>query len=151
MVSLTISTKIAIFSAGILFLTGLLTGIWKYQQMSTSDDATAHPYIDICHRTALMYSFASILVAVFAFISQLDMVLETICVLALESFFMLAVFSYLLHGILKDTDNQFKQPHQLGKKQVPHVLVTTFMIALIIAETVGFAVLFYGVCLVLLQ
>jgi len=63
--------SLAIVAAGVFFLNGLLTGVWKYLQMRKSPDALAHPYVDIAHRTSLMYSFAAILLAYFARIADL--------------------------------------------------------------------------------
>ena len=49
-----------------------------------------------------------------------------------------------LAWVLKDTTNQFKRPHQLGKFQLPGVLMTLAMLGLIIAELGGTSVLLYG-------
>lgn len=145
------STKVTILCAGILFLTGLITGVWKYWQMSHRAEGFAHPYVDIAHRSALMYSFASILLAVFTVISQLENDIELFSVIALELFFMLAVGSYILHGWLQDTDNQLEKPHKLGKRTLPASLMKGFMWSLIIAEIGGFCVLFYAVCMALFK
>ncbi|MEE9320157.1 MAG: hypothetical protein V3U76_06910 [Granulosicoccus sp.] len=63
------ATVVAISAAGIFFTTGLLTGVWKYMCMSSSDEFQAPYYVDIAHRAALLYSFAGMLIAVFAFFS----------------------------------------------------------------------------------
>lgn len=47
----------------------LLLGIWKYGHVATSETHLAHPYVDIAHRAALLYSFATILLAVFVELS----------------------------------------------------------------------------------
>ena len=44
------ATSLGLVFAGILFLLGLLTGIWKFQQMMASKDGLAHRYVDIAHR-----------------------------------------------------------------------------------------------------
>ena len=59
------ATAATIFAAGAIFLLALVLGVWKYRQMATSPNHLAHPYVDIAHRAALMYSFATLLVAVF--------------------------------------------------------------------------------------
>ena len=64
------SQQLGIVAAGVFFLTALLTGVWKYLQIRASENATAHPYVDIAHRASLMYSFAALLLAEFAVISQ---------------------------------------------------------------------------------
>jgi len=50
----------------------------------------------------------------------------------------------VIHGVLKDTDNQMKKPHKLGSFTLPIWVIITFMVALIIAEIGGFAILFVG-------
>ena len=44
-------------------------GVWKYRQMASSPDGLAHPYVDTAHRAALLYSFATLLIAVFVELS----------------------------------------------------------------------------------
>lgn len=139
------SQMAGIVGAGIFFLTGLLTGVWKYVQISRHDNAEATMYVDIAHRASLMYSFAAILLVVFASISKLPTLLELAAVLAQLIFFGLAIISYIVHGVLADTDNQLRKPHRLGKRTLPNVLMTGFMWSLVVAEVGGFIVLFYGV------
>ena len=50
----------------------------------------------------------------------------------------------ILHGILRDTDNQLRRPHVLGRGTVPGVLITVYMVGLIVGEIGGFAILLYG-------
>ncbi|MDG1467832.1 MAG: hypothetical protein P8Q24_01535 [Glaciecola sp.] len=133
--SLDSATSLGLVFAGILFLLGLLTGIWKFQQMMGSKDGLAHRYVDIAHRAALTYSFACILLAVFSLVSQLDETIEFYAMLALVVYFTIAVVSYIGEGIKQKTDNVIaaKSP-----------LISVFMVSLIIAEVGGFIVLFYG-------
>src|SRR5690606_30663442 len=81
---------LATLAAGGFFLTSLLTGVWKYRQIHRSERAEAHPYVNIAHRTALLYSFACLLLAHFTRLSQLDGTLELIAVAAQVLFFALA-------------------------------------------------------------
>ena len=136
---------LAILAAGGFFLTGLLTGVWKYQQIHTRNSAEAHPYVNIAHRTALLYAFACLLLAQFARLSVLSDTVNTIAVAVQVLFFAAAVFSYVVHGWLADTDNQLRKPHRLGRATLPGGLMVAFMWALIAAEIGGFLVLFYGV------
>lgn len=138
---------LAILSAGSFFLVGLLTGVWKYQQIHTRESAEAHPYVSIAHRTALLYAFACLLLAKFAQLSVLSDTVNTIAVAVQVAFFAAAVLSYVLHGWLADTDNQLRKPHRLGKGTLPGGLMAVFMWALIVGEIGGFLVLFYGVIL----
>jgi hypothetical protein len=128
--------QIAIVAAGIFFLNGLITGVWKYSQIAASDQGKAHPYVDIAHRSSLLYSFAAILIATFVEISQLSNTLETIATVLLISYFSFAIVSYMIQGALAKTDNQLRNSGALTK---------WFMWSLIAAEIGGFVVLFYGV------
>ena len=58
---MTIDIKIAYLFSSIFFLTGLLSGIWKY--IGIAKNGKAHIYVDILHRAAFFYSFASVLIA----------------------------------------------------------------------------------------
>ncbi|MBM67934.1 MAG: hypothetical protein CME43_00445 [Haliea sp.] len=132
--------QIAIVSAGVFFLNGLVTGVWKYLQIAASDNAQAHPYVDIAHRASLMYSFATILIAVFVDISQLPNMVEIMATLALIVYFALAIAIYMIHGYLGDTDNQLREINAVTR---------WFMWTLIAAELGGFLILFYGVLVAL--
>ncbi|MDZ7785254.1 MAG: hypothetical protein U5K56_20655 [Halioglobus sp.] len=132
--------QIAIVSAGVFFLNGLITGVWKYLQIEASEGARAHPYVDIAHRASLMYSFAAILIAVFVEISQLSNKVEIVATLALVVYFALAIVTYMVHGYLGDTENQLREITAITR---------WFMWSLIAAEIGGFVVLFYGVLVAL--
>lgn len=71
---------LAILAAGSFFLVGLLTGVWKYQQIHGHESAEAHPYVNIAHRTALLYAFACLLLAQFARLSALSDTVNTVAV-----------------------------------------------------------------------
>ncbi len=64
-----IDTSVTVLVAGLIFLLALCLGIWKYWQMATSETHLAHPYVDVANRAALLYSFATILLAVFVELS----------------------------------------------------------------------------------
>jgi len=136
--------RFAAFSSGAFFLAGLLFGVWKYLAIARSSDARAPVYVDVAHRAALLYAFACLVVERFAALSSLDADLETAAVVGQIAFFALGLSTYVLHGLLRDTDNQFEKPHRLGERTVPPALVLAFMAALIVAELGGFAVLFVG-------
>lgn len=138
------SADFALLSAGVFFLTGLATGVWKYVAIMQSDKARAPYYVDIAHRASLMYSFAAILVREFIPYSPFSPSLTFIIVAAQLLFFGSAIVTYLVHGLLKDTNNQLKRPHQLGKYILPGRLVRSYMWALIIAELGGFLLLLSG-------
>jgi hypothetical protein len=133
--SLGIDTLATIFAAGLIFLLSLVLGIWKYHQMATSENHLAHPYVDIAHRAALLYSFAAMLVAVFVELSAWPTWVNLTAAMVLVFFFVAAIFEYIVHGIRRDTTNQFEHPTPM---------LTVGMIGLIIGEVGGFAVLLAG-------
>src|SRR3712207_4946470 len=99
-------TKWVLLAAGLMFLWALGLGVIKYRQMATSPDALAHPYIDTAHRAALLYSFATLLVAVFVELSGFSQLVDLIAAGALYLFFVAAVVGYMVHGLRRVTDNQ---------------------------------------------
>lgn len=133
--NLDIDTKVTLLSAGLIFLLALLLGAWKYQQIATSEDRQAHVYVDIAHRAALMYAFATLLVAVFVELSAWPTWVNMAAAMVIVFFFVVAIGSYMLHGVLRDTDNQFER---LGWR------LHAGMVVLIIGEVCGFAVLLAG-------
>ncbi len=135
LIDLPLAAKVGIVASGIFLLIGMLTGVWKYVQIRQSEHARAHYYVDIAHRAALLYAPASLILAVLASLSVLSEMTLLWCVIANLIFFYASVVSYILHGFLQDTHNQFQTPHRLGKSvQLPAFLLSTFMWALIIAE-----------------
>lgn len=138
------ASMLALWSCGLFFLTGLLTGVWKYAQIEGSERARAHYYVDTAHRASLMYAFACLVLERFATLSVWPEWVNVLAVLASVLFFALAVGSYILHGMLKDTRNQLQKPHALGPWSLPPSVMKTFMWALVIAEIGGFLVLLAG-------
>ncbi|RLQ20420.1 hypothetical protein DWB85_17545 [Seongchinamella sediminis] len=132
---------LAIIASASFFLAGLLLGVWKYRGMATSADGVAHPYIDIAHRAALMYAFASVMIAVFVQISQLSARVELLAVSLLVAYFAMAIMTYIVHGLRKDTDNQVRDMSAFA---------VVFMWSLIAAEIGGFLIIFYGLIQALL-
>lgn len=128
-------TKAVILAAGLIFLWALLLGAWKYRQMAASEDGLAHPYVDIAHRAALLYSFATLLLAVFVELSGFSTAVNLIAAFVPIFFFVAAIVGYMIHGARRDTDNQFRDP-------VPGT--HPFMWALMIGEIGGVAVLIAG-------
>lgn len=133
-----------LLAAGIFFMSGLLTGAWKYAAIHGSAEAQAPVYVDIAHRASLMYAFAAILLREFVPYSPLGETGTLWAVAVPILFFASAIVTYIVHGVLRDTDNQLRRPHVLGRGQLPAVLVRLYMVALIVGEIGGFAVLFYG-------
>lgn len=131
-----IDTELTLLAAGLIFLLALGLGVWKYRQMVTSESHLAHPYVDIAHRSALLYSFATMLTAVFVELSVWPTAVNLIAAGGvLVGFFVIAIGSYVVHGALRDTTNQFEDADR-G--------TTVAMIALIVGEIGGFSVLLAG-------
>lgn len=131
-------TKAVLLAAGAMFMIALLLGVWKYRQMATSETHLAHPYVDIAHRAALLYSFATLLVAVFVQFSGWSETVDLIAAGVLYFFFIGAVIGYAYHGWKRDTDNQFRDPAPSA------AAVHGYMVALIVGEILAFAVLMAG-------
>ena len=149
MESLHQSVSLAIIFSGVFLWVGMLTGVWKYYQIRHSEQARAHYYVDIAHRSSLLYAPASLILAVLAFFSVWAEGLNLIFVLINLFFFSFSILSYVLHGWLKDTSNQFKQPHQMGRWHLPKWMLSSAMIFLVIGELGATAGLLLGAILAL--
>ena len=58
--------------------------------------------------------------------------------------FAFAIVAYIIHGATRDTDNQFRPPHTLGKLRLAKPLVHFLMWSLVISEIGGAGLLFWG-------
>lgn len=144
---MSLAEKYCLTAAFVFFLTGLLTGIWKYVQMGRNREAVAPVYVDIAHRSSLMYSFAAILLGQMAAVSRFSAEVNAWAALVTLAFFAFAIGSYVLHGWLRDTDNQFRHPQMLGRWTLPKGALALAMLLLIAAEVGGTLVLGVGALL----
>ncbi|CAM9301180.1 hypothetical protein [Acinetobacter bereziniae] len=144
LITLNLSVKLALIFSGVYLWVGMLTGVWKYVQISRSELARAHYYVDIAHRSSLLYAPASLILAVMAYCSSFQEIINLLCVIVNLVFFSFSIASYVLHGWLKDTTNQFKQPHQLGAVHLPKILLRLAMILLVIGEIFATGILLLG-------
>lgn len=131
---LTLGVEIAIVSSGIFLFVGMLTGVWKYWEIRNSTNHRAHYYVDIAHRTSLLYAPACLILAVLAFFSAWTPTVNLWLVLGNIFFFVASVLSYVIHGLLKDTSNQFQVPHKVARFDLPRPLMTIFILSLIVVE-----------------
>lgn len=131
------ASVIALAAAGIFFMTGLLTGAWKYFAMMASPEVRAPHYVDIAHRASLMYSFAAILLAVFAALSPWPSVVNVAATIAPLAFFGIAILFYIKLGLENRTDSHLRDSDNKGADK-------GLMWALMICEIGGFAVLLAG-------
>ena len=127
--------RITLLADGLIFLLALVLGVWKYRQVLASPDHRAHVYVDIAHRAALLYSFATLLVAVFVQFSAWPAWVNLTAAAIVVFFFVAAILSYIAHGLRRDTENQFAHPDGALKAA---------MLALMVAEIGGFGVLLAG-------
>ncbi|MFZ0228698.1 MAG: hypothetical protein WA622_16345 [Mycobacterium sp.] len=127
--------KTTLLAAGLIFLLALVLGVWKYRQMLIADDHLAHPYVDTAHRAALLYSFATLLVAVFVQLSVWPAWLNLTAAMIVVFFFVAAILTYISHGVRRDTVNQFEHPDRALKAA---------MAALVVGEIGGFGVILAG-------
>lgn len=132
---LELATQVALIAAGLIFLWALLLGVWKFVEISRSPVGQAHVYVDIAHRAALMYSFATLLLAAFVQFSAWPTGVNVTALVVVVAFFVGAIASYCLHGWRRDTTNQY---HPADRA------LTFSTVALIIGEVGGTAVIFAG-------
>ncbi|MCH7340402.1 hypothetical protein A7P54_03230 [Acinetobacter sp. Ac_3412] len=138
------ATQLAIVFSGIFLWVGMLTGVWKYYQIRQTAQARAHYYVDIAHRSSLLYAAASLILAALSFFTVLSDSIALFCVVANLFFFAMSILIYILHGLLRDTTNQFKQPHQVGKWTLPAWCMTLMMLSLILVELGATGILVLG-------
>jgi preprotein translocase subunit SecG len=130
-----VDTKITLLAAGLTFLLALVLGVWKYRQIMVADDHRAHPYVDIAHRAALLYSFATLLLAAFVELSAWPAWVNLTAAMIVVFFFVAAILGYISHGVRRDTVNQFESPDRA---------LRVAMVLLIVGEIGGFGVLLAG-------
>ncbi|TCM67012.1 hypothetical protein EC844_11053 [Acinetobacter calcoaceticus] len=148
-ITMPLSVKLAIIFSGVYLWIGMLTGVWKYYQIRHTAAARAHYYVDIAHRSSLLYAPATLILAVLSYFSVWPEWINLVFVVINLIFFSFAILSYILHGWLKDTSNQFKQPNQLGRFQLPSWMLSISMLLLILAELIGTGGLLLGTILAL--
>jgi hypothetical protein len=129
-------TAIVLLAGGAMFLWALVLGVQKYAQILASPVGHAHPYTDIAHRAALLYSFAYVLIASMVAFGAWGATVNLVCAGILSVYFAQAVAGYMVHGLRKDTENQFTPP-------VPGWM-RLGMVTLIVAEIGAFSVLLAG-------
>ena len=107
---MTLAVKISILFSGIFLLTGLVTGVWKYAKIMTSDERKAPVYVDIAHRNALMFSFAALVIGTLVWFSPLGNVWQVVIVGVPFFFFSLTSANQISEGVKDRTDNIFREP-----------------------------------------
>jgi hypothetical protein len=134
-ITLDLDTRLALLAAGITLVVAMILGAWKYREILTTPEHRAHVYVDVAHRAALLYAFALTTIAALIEFSAWSTTANLIALGVLVFFFWAAIVSYVVHGLRKDTENQFDPP------DVP---IQAYMIALIIGEIGATAFLLAG-------
>lgn len=142
---LQIAVRLAITFSGVFLWIGMLTGVWKYIQISRSPHAKSHYYVDIAHRSSLLYAPATLILAVLAYFSYWSDLINLVCIGINIFFFGFSILSYIIHGFLQDTTNQFKQPHQMGRFKIPKLVLRFAMVLLVLGEVGATSILLLGV------
>jgi hypothetical protein len=137
------ASRIALIASGIFFMTGLLTGVWKYLCMRQHQSAEAPYYVNTAHRAALMYAFAAQLLAVFAATSAFSEKVNTIAVIFPLLFFGIAIVHYIKLGLTTESNNSLRDSTDRKKDYL-------ILNILAVAEIGGFSVLLIGFFLRLL-
>eukprot|EP00756_Hemistasia_phaeocysticola_P000992 Hpha_TRINITY_DN10719_c0_g1::TRINITY_DN10719_c0_g1_i1::g.43439::m.43439 len=141
---LTGACKLCLKASIVFLMTGLLTGVWKYRQMMRSESGRAGHYVDVAHRASLMYSNASLLLAVCGQLSVFSSQTNIKAARATLSYFAMAIVTYIVHGIQNDTTNQIQQTKTQAPGAVPLWLLKLFMNTLVLAEVGGSGILGLG-------
>lgn len=128
---------IAISCAGLFFMVALITGVWKYSCIVKSNEFKAPYYVDVAHRSALLYSFAALLIAVFAYLSAFSQWVNIMAAIAPLLFFAIAIAKYITLGIENKTNNSLRDSEN---PRLDKLVMTTLMVA----EIGGFSVLLVG-------
>jgi hypothetical protein len=113
----------------------MLTGVWKYAKIMSSETRQAPIYVDIAHRASFFYSFACLVIAKLIEFSPFDETQQTLIVAAPLAYFALTVVGYMKEGFLNRTENIFAERN---------FVTTWFMYGLIAAEIGGLILILYG-------
>lgn len=138
------ATRFGLMCAAALFITGVLCGVWKYVCIRRSDAACAPVYVDIAHRASLMYAFSTVLLSLLAQTNTWSSAVCTACIGASVAMFAVSIGSYVLHGLLRDTDNQFRPPFALAGRPVHGRFVDAVMVLKATIETGAAVLLTWG-------
>jgi hypothetical protein len=104
-----LAIKISILVSGIFLLNGMLTGIWKYAKIMSSENHQAPVYVDIAHRTSFFYCFASLVISKLVEFSPFSAFWQVIIVSIPLAYFIITVIGYMKEGFLNRTENMFSE------------------------------------------
>jgi hypothetical protein len=101
----------------------------------TSPNHRAPVYVDIAHRSSLLYSFAALVIARLLEYSPLSQTLQLWAACVPLLLFALTIAGYISHGLKDDTNNIFSERN---------FTTTWFMYLLILGEVGGVGLIFGG-------
>ena len=132
---MTMAVKTSLLVSGLFLLAGMLTGAWKYAKIMSSPDHRAPAYVNIAHRAAFFYCFASLAIARLIEFSPFNAFWQTVIVAFPLGYFLLTVAGYIKEGFANRTENIFAERN---------FITTWFMYGLIAGEIGGFALILGG-------
>lgn len=138
------AVEVAIVFSGIFLWVGMLIGVWKYSQIYKLKDNKANYYVDIAHRSSLLYAPATLILAVLAYFSIWSEDINLVLVVTNLVLFSFSILSYVVYGMLADTNNQFEKPHKLGSFNISSRVMLLMMVILIIGELLSTFLLLVG-------
>ena len=130
-----LAIKISLLASGLFLLSGMLTGILKYQRTMTSVEHRAPVYVDIAHRASFLYSFAALVIAKLLEYSPYSQSVQVFAAVVPLAFFAITILGYTAEGLMNRTDNLFRERN---------FTTTWYMYALICGEIGGFSVILWG-------
>lgn len=129
------AAKLALLASGLFLLCGMITGVWKYAKIMSSESHTAPVYVDIAHRASFFYSFASLVIAALIGFTAYELSWQIFFVALPLLYFAVTVAGYIREGILDRTDNMFRERN---------FVTTWFMYSLIVGEIGGLVMIIGG-------
>lgn len=101
--------KVVYLISGLFLFLGMTIGILKYRAMMRSEDHKAPVYIDIAHRSALLYSFAAMVMAQLLQFSPYSLVMQAVIVGVPLMFFFISTSQYLRLGLKGQEITQYAE------------------------------------------
>ena len=101
-------------------------------------------YVNVAYQASLMYSFAALVLFQFLEFSPHPDIVNVLATALPLVDFALAILTYVVHVVTRDTDNAFEEPYRLGRIRIAPMVFHSFLWLLIISEVGGFLELFLG-------
>lgn len=129
------AVKLTLLAAGLFLFVGMIGGVLKYRGIMASPSHRAHPYIDVAHRAALMYSFAALVMAQLLAFNPWPLPVQLAITGVPLFFFAVAIAQYFRLGLQGQVSNQFRERN---------FNTTWGMLLLIIGEIGGVGAIVWG-------